>query len=227
MTLTRVVLPAPLGPIRPWIAPCSTSSDTPSTAPTPPKCRWTLSSRRSTSSISSRPPRGPDEGQPAAADDALWPEDDDGDQEETGDDVDVVRGLYKDPGQGRHHQGADHRTEKVAAATQHGEAQDLHRARDAVLLIARVDEGLEVCFECTSEPGQDRAQDKRDHLVARHVDALAQRGELVLPDRGPCRAQPALGQPPDDKEHDRQADQHEIDSVERVRSDVFQTEALT
>src|SRR6202162_770196 len=104
MTLTSVVLPAPLGPIRPWIDPCSTSSDTPSTACTPPKCRWTLSRRSSTNPIPSWPPCGPDDGQPAASDDALRPEDDDGDQEETGDDVDVVLCLHEDPGQGCHHE---------------------------------------------------------------------------------------------------------------------------
>src|SRR3979490_1767357 len=100
MTLTRVVLPAPFGPINPWIDPCSTSSDTPSTACTPPKCRWTLSSRRSTDSSPARPPCGPDDGQPAATDDALRPDDKQPDQEYPGDDVDVVMGLLEDPGRG-------------------------------------------------------------------------------------------------------------------------------
>src|SRR5450759_5210508 len=123
MTLTSVVLPAPLGPIRPWIEPCSTSSDTPSTACTPPKWRWTLSRRRSTYSLPMRPPRGPDDGQSAAADDTLWPEHDHRDQEDTGDDVDVVVGLLEDPGQRGHHHRPDDRSDKVAAATEHGERQ--------------------------------------------------------------------------------------------------------
>src|ERR1700738_612272 len=159
MTLTSVVLPAPLGALSPWIDPSSTSSDTPSTAWTPPKCRWTLSSRSSTSSIPSRPPSGPDDGQPAAADDALRPEDDDGDQEKTGDNVDVGLRLNEDPGQGRDHQRSHHRTHEVAAAAEHGEAEDLNGARDAVLLVARVDERLQVCFERAGEPGQDGAED--------------------------------------------------------------------
>src|ERR1700674_217106 len=158
MTLTSVVLPAPFGPIRPWIDPCSTSSDTPSTARTPPKCRWTFSRRRSTTSIPSWPPCGPDDGQPAPADNALRPEDDDGDQEQTGDDVDVVERLDEDPGQGRHHQRADDGTEKVTAAPEYGEAEDLHRARDAVLLVARVDECLQMGFERSAEPGHDSTQ---------------------------------------------------------------------
>src|SRR4030081_1081286 len=170
MTLTSVVLPAPLGPIRPWIDPCSISSDTPSTARTPPKCRWTLSRRRSTASIPSWPPRGPDDGQPATAHDTLRPEDDDGDQEDAGHDVDVGLRLDEDPGQSRHHQGPDHGPDEVAGPAQHREAEDLHRARDTVLLITRVDEGLEVSLERSGEPCQDRAQDEGDHLVASDVD---------------------------------------------------------
>src|ERR687892_692877 len=37
MTLNRVVLPAPLGPIMPWISPGATASDTPSRTRIPPK----------------------------------------------------------------------------------------------------------------------------------------------------------------------------------------------
>src|ERR1700722_3958394 len=37
MTLKRVVLPAPLGPIRPWTSPATTSSATESRACKPPK----------------------------------------------------------------------------------------------------------------------------------------------------------------------------------------------
>src|SRR5258708_26915893 len=100
MTLTSVVFPAPFGPIRPWIDPCSTSSDTPSTACTPPKWRWTLSSRRSTGS-SSWPPAWPDYREAAAADDALRPEDDHSDQEDAGDDVDVRTDAIADARQHR------------------------------------------------------------------------------------------------------------------------------
>src|ERR671930_323208 len=38
MRLTMVLLPEPLGPIRPQISPCATARSTPSTARTPPKC---------------------------------------------------------------------------------------------------------------------------------------------------------------------------------------------
>src|SRR5215218_6206645 len=44
MTLKAVVFPAPFGPISPAISPCSTSSETSSSATTPPKRRVTFRS---------------------------------------------------------------------------------------------------------------------------------------------------------------------------------------
>src|ERR1035437_4735654 len=126
MTFTSVVLPAPLGPMMPWIDPSSTSSDTPSTARTPPKWRWTLSRRRSTAPRS-RPPTGSDNREAAAADDSLRPEDDDGDQDHSADDVAVVNGLADDLRQRGQKQRSDQRTEDVAAPAQHREGEDLHR----------------------------------------------------------------------------------------------------
>src|SRR5690242_429828 len=117
MTFTSVVLPAPFGPIRPWIDPCSTSSDTPSTARTPPKCRW-MSSRRRSTGAREWPPRGPDYGEAAAADDALRSEDDDRDQKDPGDDVDVVARAFEYVWEQRDEQCADHRAGHVAAAAE-------------------------------------------------------------------------------------------------------------
>src|SRR5882672_7877528 len=53
MTLTAVLLPEPLGPIRPTISPCATFRSRPSTARTPPKWRATLLSS------STPPPKEP------------------------------------------------------------------------------------------------------------------------------------------------------------------------
>src|ERR1700730_1810788 len=172
MTLTSVVLPAPLGPISPWIEPCSTSSHTSQTARTPPKCRWTSSRRRSTD-IPARPPGGSDDGESAPADDPLRPENDHRDQEQAGHDVDVNLRLLEHPGQACHHQRADHRSNEMSAATEDREAQDLDRSRNTVLLVGRVDEEVEVSFQPAGEPGEDRAEHERVHLVARDVDALA------------------------------------------------------
>src|SRR5579872_1191955 len=131
MTLTSVVLPAPFGPIRPWIDPCSTSSDTPSTAWTPPKWRWTLS-RRSSTGARSRPPGRPHDRQAAAPDDSLRTENDDHDQEQAAEDVDVVLRALKDPGKQRDDHRAHHRSEDEAGAPEDGKGQDLHGARDVV-----------------------------------------------------------------------------------------------
>ena len=45
MTLNRVVLPAPLGPISPVMAPSRISRLAPLTARTPPKCLYTSTAR--------------------------------------------------------------------------------------------------------------------------------------------------------------------------------------
>src|SRR5215471_5192494 len=120
MTLIRVVLPAPLGPIRPWIDPCSTSSDTPSTARTPPKWRWTSSRRRSTDPRS-RPPRRADQRQPAPADDALRPEDDDRDQEDAADHVYVVADALEHVREQCHDRRADDWAEHESTSAKHRE----------------------------------------------------------------------------------------------------------
>src|ERR1700694_5437044 len=125
MTLTSVVLPAPFGPMRPWIDPFSSSSDTPSTARTPPKWRWTSSRRRSTGP-GTRPPRRPNDRQAAPADHPLRPEDDDGDQEDSAENIDVRARLQKDVRQERDDESAGKGTEDKTAAAEDGEGKDLH-----------------------------------------------------------------------------------------------------
>src|SRR6267378_666454 len=141
MALTSVVLPAPLGPIRPRIDPFSTSSDTSSTARTPPKCRWTFSSRRSTD-LRARPPAWTDEGETATAKDSLRAEDDDKDQDQAADHTDVVACLLEDVGERRQEQRADDRTEHGAAAAEHCKCEDLNGPCHAVLV--GIDEEVEV-----------------------------------------------------------------------------------
>src|SRR5438067_4588227 len=225
MTLTSVVLPAPFGPIKPWIVPCSTSSDTSSTACTPPKWRRT-STRRSSTDSGSRPPRWPHERKAAAADDALRSENDDEDQKRAREDVDVVAGVREDVRQQRDDQRADHGSQHEPAPTEDREGQNLHCARDPVLRIARVDEEVEVRLERARVARDHRAQYERDQLVARDVDALAQGREFVLADRGPCVAEAALGQAPyqEDDHHERREDDR--NAAERIGGRVLQAEAL-
>src|ERR1700730_3377849 len=105
------------------MAPLSTSSDTPSTARTPPKWRWTLSRRRSTE-LRSRPPAGPHDGQAATADDALRPEDDDGDENHAADDVTIVLGLADYLRQRGQEQRPYYGAEDGAASAEHCEARE-------------------------------------------------------------------------------------------------------
>src|SRR3979411_1346017 len=141
MALTRVRLPAPFGPIRPWIDPFSTSSDTSSTARTPPKGRWTFSSRKSTD-LSARPPAGSDGGEAATTEDSLRAEDDDQDQDQAADHTDVVACLLEDVGERRQEQRADDRTEHGAASAEHCKCEDLNGPRHAALV--GIDEEVEV-----------------------------------------------------------------------------------
>src|SRR6266581_3001826 len=156
--------------MRPWMEPFSTSSDTPSTAFTPPKCRCTLSRRSSTGGSSSRPPSRPDDREAAAADDPLRAEDDDEDQDHPADHIAIVEvGDPDDLGESGEEEGAHHRAEDVAGASEDSEGQDLHRAWDPVLV--GVDEKVQVRFQAAREACDQRAEDERDHLVAGDVDA--------------------------------------------------------
>src|ERR1700737_4442384 len=86
--LTSVVLPAPFGPIKPKMVPSSISSDTSSTACTPPKLRLRLvSCSRALTCSPARPPARRDDGEAAPANDALGPEDDHEDQDHAVDDA--------------------------------------------------------------------------------------------------------------------------------------------
>src|SRR4051812_40449147 len=81
MTLNSVVLPAPFGPITLKISPGCTARSTPSTAATPPKCRFKprTSSSGATDVVTSRPP-----------DQAARPEPDHQQQQQAVQDVAVI-----------------------------------------------------------------------------------------------------------------------------------------
>src|SRR6266480_6672902 len=121
---TSVVLPAPLGPIKPKMVPCSISRDTSSTACTPPNDRLTLLSCSSALTRSpARPPARRDDGEAAPADDALRPEDDDEDEDDAIDDVAIGGKLTHDFRQcgeeDRANNGADH----VRRPSDHGKRE--------------------------------------------------------------------------------------------------------
>src|ERR1700746_978448 len=100
--------------MKPCMETLSTSSDTPSTAFTPPKCRCRLSRRSSTGGSSSRPPSRPNDGEAAAAHDPLRAEDDDQDQNDPAYDIAVVEvGNTDDLREGGEEEGAYHWSEDV------------------------------------------------------------------------------------------------------------------
>src|SRR6266550_5991543 len=121
---TSVVLPAPLGPIKPKMVPSSISRDTSSTACTPPTDRLTLVSR---SNALTRPPARPparrDDGEAAPTDDALRPEDDDEDQDDAVDDVAIGGKLAHDLGQRREEDRADDGADDVRRPSDHGKGE--------------------------------------------------------------------------------------------------------
>src|SRR2546422_395175 len=98
-TFSNVVLPAPLGPMRPTIAPAGTSKETPSTARTPPK--W----RRTSRSVS----RGADT-ERATGHDALGAEHGDENEHDPVQHLAVVLGTADDLGQ----HGQQHRAHERA-----------------------------------------------------------------------------------------------------------------
>src|SRR5437879_3370255 len=127
--LTSVVLPAPLGPIKPKMVPCSISRDTSSTAWTPPNDRLTLVSCSSALTGSpARPPARRDDGEAAPADDALRPEDDDQDQDDAVDDVAIGGKLAHNLRQRGEEDGSHDWADHVRRPADHGEGEDLDGA---------------------------------------------------------------------------------------------------
>src|SRR5437870_3570155 len=159
------------------MVPSSISTDTLSTACTPPNERLTLVSCSSALTRSPAcPPARRDDGEAAPADDALGPEDDDEDQDDAIDDVAIGGKLPHDLRQrgeeDRSHDRADH----VGGPADYGEGQDLDGAGDAVL--GGVDEEVDVGLQRPGIAGKDGAEDEGDHLVDGDVDAVAGGGQL-------------------------------------------------
>src|SRR5207248_7466234 len=159
-------------------------------------------SRALTCTPPGRKPFGADQGEATASDYALRPEDDDEDQDDAVHDVAVRGELAHDLGQRGQEHRADDRTEDIGGAADHGEGQDLNRARDAIL--RRIDEEVDVRLESARITGNDGADDEGDHLVERNIDAVTGGRQLVFADGRPRLTQPGAGQPPDDIGEDRQ-----------------------
>src|ERR1700682_6373947 len=146
------------------MVPSSISRETPSTACTPPKWRRTsVSCSRALTRSPSGPPAWPDDGEAAAADDALRAEDDDEDQDDAVHDIAIGGQLPHDLGQCREENGSHDRAEDVGRPTDDGEGKDLYGAADAVL--ERIHVEVDVGFQRAGVAGEHGADDEGDHLV--------------------------------------------------------------
>src|SRR6185437_3581934 len=171
--LTRVVLPAPLGPIRAWISPCFTSIETSSVASRPPKC---LASRSVTSSsvMAEAQQRG----------DAAFGVERDDHQEGAEHDLPVLApALVQEVEAGlerflQHEEGerAVQRTEAHADAAQHDHHDQVarlhprhHGRRDVGALVGEQDAG---------EPAERASDQAGDQAVVEHREA--ERGHAAL-----------------------------------------------
>src|SRR5256885_613849 len=160
------------------MVPSSISTDTLSTACTPPNERLTLVSCSSALTRSpARPPARRDDGESAPADDALRSEDDDQDQDDAIDHVAIGSKLAHDFWQRGEEDRANDRADHVRGPANHGERQDLDGAGDAVL--GGVDEEIDMGLEGPGVAGDEGADDEGDHLVDRHVDAVAGGRQLI------------------------------------------------
>src|SRR6185295_11547724 len=183
--LNAVVLPAPLGPMRPSTSPRAISSERSRTATNPPKRLEIPETWRSGGTgLSGR--AGPEAAQGRVG--ALREEKHHRDQQEAvGDQVRAgpaslpevdARGL----GEGAQDEGAENRSHDGARAAHNGSDDDLDRQRDPEYRGGLEREEVER-VERPPHPGEERRDDHRQHLVAERVDSEGLAGALVLADR--------------------------------------------
>src|SRR5262244_4203995 len=173
--LKQVVLPAPLGPIRPTISPLSTVRSTRLTAASPPKSRVSSRvSRRATKSgrrtgrgrRGGAPPSEPGE-LPGQGDETAGQEED-REQHRDREEDRLVRASPERLGEQRQEDRADDRPGEVAAPADVVVDQDVPRHQEAE--FGREQKTNEVGVERPGRPGEEAAQHERQELVAGDVD---------------------------------------------------------
>src|SRR5579872_4420576 len=232
-TAMKVDLPAPFGPMSPVILPRGISSETPSTARIPSKCRWTSSATsigRSACSATVQPFRreilrehaawlGPHalRPEPQKADDQKA----DRDPLERGHEADLRRDrkraereLVRDePGHlletDRDEQRAEDRAQVVAAAS------DDHRREQDDRLRVQPDrwrpQGDEADEDCARESRDRTADDEDRHLERDGVLAERAGGQLVVAHGAKAAAERRVRDPRRDEPHERDGDDRERD----------------
>ena len=182
--LTKVLLPAPLGPMTPSDSPERTSRSTPSTAATPPKRRLKVSTRSAARFSHCALPRlqAP---RPAAGDqapDALRRQPDDQQQEQSGDGVVQFGQIAQQLAQRDVDQRAQQRpaARGDAADDDHGDGVDGPRHAEGAIRLDRAE--LE-CLQAADDADEEGRQRKGTELHAKAAHAHLPRHVLVVTHR--------------------------------------------
>ena len=210
--LSTVVLPEPLGPIRPRISPARRSKLTSSTAATPPKC----TDRCSTDSRLTRRPRCSrlgDEPPEAARKVAREHDHEQGED----DDLHVAEAAHPLGAEIDQDRAGERARERAHAA------DDDHRQHQPGLLQQAelgADELAEGAVERAGEAAERARDAERDRLGAHDVDAAARGADRIVAQRGHEAAEPAAQhrvQHGDDGDERRQEDVVVADAALRQR----------
>ena len=218
--LNSVVLPAPLGPISPWISPVSTVSETSFTATSPPNRRVSpVTSSRAT-------------GQPcrSAAGTAAWRRRCNRSRqpwaapmrpvgisstEATRIRPNAIDLILADRSKPLRHQRQQHRPDDRAADIRKAADDDEDQRVDGVFEgeHQRTDVADIGGVETAGEAGEERRNDERDQLEARHVDADRAGEQVALADAPQHGAEPGTADPVDHPAGDQH--QHQAEVIER------------
>src|SRR5258707_6623332 len=217
--LKKVDLPAPFGPIRPRISPCSKVTEAASTALKLPKAL--VMSRASRSMACSRCDRGDllrlaaafaepvDQGQDAAGLEARDQQDDRAIDHEGEAGALAAEQAVGDFLQRHQDRSPYQRAEQQARAAKRSHDQDLHRDQDAEAGV-RIDEAEHHRIERAGDAGQPRAQHEGGQVGAGRRRAERTRRALGIPDSAQIESHPAVGHPPGDQQRQREDGEEQI-----------------
>src|SRR5215218_9627216 len=214
--LKKVDLPAPFGPMRPRMSPCSSVTLAVSTALKLPKA---LVMSRASRSIGCSPHRGfgrlapgpqpVDQRQNPAGLEAR-DDDDDGAVDDEGQSRPLAaQQIVGDFFQRHQDRGAHQRPEQQAGAAERGHDQHLHRDQDAKAGF-RIDEAEHHRIERTGDAGQPGAEHEGIKLGAARGRAERARGAFGILDRAQIKSHPAARHPPGDAERNQQHEEEQI-----------------
>src|SRR5229473_4005445 len=216
--LNSVDLPAPFGPIRPRMSPCSSVTDAASTALKLPKAFVTLRASRSMGGsccncwlrgFAAPRPEPLDQGQYAAGLKARDQYDDGAVNDEGQACALAAEQVVGDFLQRHQDRRTYQRTEQQAGAAQRRHDQHLHGDQDAEPGF-RIDEYEHHRVKRAGDAGQARAQHEGVELGAACGRAERTRRAFGIPDGAEVKSHPAIGHPPGDAERDQKNQEKQI-----------------